>query len=74
MAYYRFVVHGDSNRGEDLGAMELDDDADAKSFANGVIRDLMETCAHFYFDWTMDITEAHRIVASIPFAVGETRQ
>jgi hypothetical protein len=73
MAYYRFVVHSESQRPEDLGVMELVDDADAEAFANGVIRDLMEDHARFYFGWTMDITEAHRVVASIPFAADETR-
>jgi hypothetical protein len=74
MDYYRFMVYRDDHqRAEDLGAMELADDADAKSFANSVIRDLMETHAGFYSAWTLDITEAHRVVASIPFVVGETR-
>ena len=43
------------------------------AFANGVIQDLMETHAGFYFAWTLDITEAHRVVASIPFVAGETQ-
>jgi hypothetical protein len=66
-------VHGESQRAEELGSMELADDADAKAFANRVIRDLMGTCARFYSGWTIDITEAYRVVASIPFVAGETR-
>jgi hypothetical protein len=73
MAYYRFVVHSDSQQAEDLGAMEMADDADAQSFAEGVIRDLMETHAEFYFAWTLDITERYRAVASIPFETVKTR-
>jgi hypothetical protein len=73
MAYYRFVVHSDSQGAEDLGTMDLIDDDDAQAFANGVIQDLMETHAGFYFAWTLDITEAHRVVASIPFVAGETQ-
>jgi hypothetical protein len=51
----------------------LADDADAQSFADGVIRDLMETHAGFYSAWTLDITERYRAVASIPFETVKTR-
>jgi hypothetical protein len=73
MGFYRFVVHTDDRPAEDLGTMELIDDADAQSFANGVIRDLMRTHAGFYSRWTMQITEDNRPIVSIPFEAVTTR-
>jgi hypothetical protein len=73
MGYYRFVVHDEGQRAEDPGVMELVDDADAQSFANGVIRDLMQSHAGFYFGWTLDITDNYRALASIPFEAVKTR-
>ena len=74
MAFYRFMMYGeDHERAEDLGSMDLRDDADAQSFASRVIRDMMGTCARFYSGWTMDITAHNRAVASIAFEAVETR-
>ena len=73
MTDYRFVVHGERQRAEDLGSMDLLDDAAAQSFGYGVIRDLMQTHTGLYFNWTMDITADNRAVASIPFDAVETR-
>jgi hypothetical protein len=68
MGYYRFMMYGDDHqRAEDLGSMDLRDDAAAQSFGYGVIRDLMQTRAGSYFGWTMDITAVNRAVVSIPF-------
>src|SRR2546423_1196462 len=68
MPYYSFVAFGDNVRSEDLGTMDLRDDADARSFGDGVIRDVMRTDAAFYAGWTLDIAQEERVVASTPFA------
>jgi hypothetical protein len=67
MPFYRFVVYSSEPVAEDLGHMELRDDADALSFGRGVIRDLMRTNAKLHAGWTMDIAEDDRAVASFPF-------
>jgi hypothetical protein len=64
MHNYRFVLYSGDAPAEELGAIALRDDADARSFAMGVIGDLQQTGAA---DWTLHITEDERAVASIPF-------
>ena len=68
MPSYHFVARSDLRRDEDLGFMAMLDDADARAFARGIIRDLMHTHPAFYRTWTIDISEDERAVASIPFA------
>jgi hypothetical protein len=49
--------------------MELRDDADACSFGDGVIRDVMGTEAGCYIGWTLDIFEEERALPSVPFVI-----
>jgi hypothetical protein len=68
MPNYHFVARSDLPRAEELGLMAMLDDADARAFARGIIRDLIHTHPAFYRTWTIDISEDERAVASIPFA------
>jgi hypothetical protein len=67
MPSYRFVMYSNDCRAEDLGSVERLDDVDARSFCDNLILDRMQTDPRFYAGWTMDIIEADRTVASIPF-------
>jgi hypothetical protein len=62
-----------SGHTEDLGAMELADDAAAVDFGNGVIRDLMRRGAKQYTGWIMEIMEGQRAVGSVPFTANVSR-
>ena len=68
MPSYHFVARSDLRRAENLGLMAMLDDADARAFALGIIRDLMHRHPAFYRTWTIDISKDERAVASIPFA------
>jgi hypothetical protein len=69
MPYYRFVAYTSNSTAEELGSMDLIDDADAHAFGNRLIKDLTETQADFYVGWTLDIAEGERALPSIPFVV-----
>jgi hypothetical protein len=73
MAGYHFVIRN-TLRTEDLGGMDLADDAAAVDFGNGVIRDLMHREATQYAGWTMEITEGSRPVGSVPFRANAGRK
>jgi hypothetical protein len=63
---YRFVIE----RGEQveaLGAMPLQGDTEARSFAQGIIDDLMTGNTTHYKDCTMSIFHGDRLAARIPF-------
>jgi hypothetical protein len=72
MPSYDFFLHSDSEI-DDLGYMELADDATALAFGAKVIRDSMEGDADQYAGWTIDIAEGQRTVGSIPFAADACR-
>ena len=74
MPSYHFVARSDLPRAEELGLMAMLDDADARAFARGIIRDLMYTHPAFSRTWTIDISEEKRAVASIPFAEALTQR
>ena len=67
MPSYDFYLNSNSDI-DDLGYMELADDAAALAFGEKVIRDSMEGDAEQYTGWTIDITEGERTVGSIAFA------
>jgi hypothetical protein len=67
MPFYRFVMYSNDCQAEDLGIVERLNDADARSFCDSLILERMQTDPRFYAGWTMDIIEAGRAVASIPF-------
>jgi hypothetical protein len=68
MPYYQFVARNEDSQTENLGTIALLDDADARSFAKGVIRDLIHAHPAFCRNWTIDIAEDERAVSSVPFA------
>jgi hypothetical protein len=70
-SHWRRTCHGGrrQNADQDLGTMELRDDADACSFGDGVIRDMMSTEAGFYIGWTLDIFEEECALPSVPFVI-----
>jgi hypothetical protein len=72
MPSYDFYLNSNSDI-DDLGYMELADDAAALAFGEQVIRDSMEGDAEQYTGWTIDIAEGERTVASIPFAADACR-
>jgi hypothetical protein len=63
---YRFVIHSGDDV-EALGVMPLADDDDARLFGLEVVRDLMKNAFSHYSDYTMDIIQDKRMVATIPF-------
>jgi hypothetical protein len=67
MLAYRFAIHDNGSKSEDLGVMALADDAEAVAFGKHTIRDLMDGDAKQYIGWSMNITEGKRAVSSLPF-------
>jgi hypothetical protein len=68
MPAYSFVVrNSNATEIEGLGGMALADDGKALAFGKQVIRDLMREGTEQYADWTMNVAEDERAVASIPF-------
>jgi hypothetical protein len=63
MSAYRFVIHKNGARTEELGFMSLADDVEALAFGKQVIRDMEHKDA--YGGWTMDILEGKRTVGAI---------
>src|SRR4051794_37580619 len=53
MAAYHFGIKS-TKRIEDLGAMDLANDAEALAFGRRIIRDLMDGAAKQYAHWTME--------------------
>jgi hypothetical protein len=70
MPFYRFVARTEI-RSENLGIRELRHHGAALSFASKIIRDLMRNPAA-YRNWSIDIAEDQRAVASVPFATAVT--
>jgi hypothetical protein len=68
MRHYQFILHSASGR-EDLGGIDVADDAEAIAFGQQVIQDLKPEAGR-YEQWSMDITEGERIVGTIPFELG----
>jgi hypothetical protein len=66
MIGYQFNLHNDT-RVEELGSMALVGDDEALAFGKQVIRDLLDMDGEHYSDWTLEITEGDRRVASIRF-------
>jgi hypothetical protein len=66
MAGYHFEIRSTKDT-EDLGGMDLADDAEAVAFGKRIIRDLMDRAAEQYESWTMEIRESERVVRSLPF-------
>jgi hypothetical protein len=64
MTHYRFAVHQDGTRIEELGSMSLPDDREAVEFGNGIARDLN--------GWqpglAIAIIKGNRTIRSIPVA------
>jgi hypothetical protein len=73
--YYNFALDNGSGP-DDLGGMALADDAEAIAFGKQVIQDLkgfqnlQSSVDHQYARWSLHVTEAERIVETIPFDVG----
>jgi hypothetical protein len=63
---YRFVIQKGAQV-EALGVMPLQSDAEARSFAQGIVDDLMTGNAAHYTDCTMEIHHGDRLAARIPF-------
>jgi hypothetical protein len=63
---YKFSIH-DANGAhhENAGWMHLANESEAQEFAGNVIKDLLHGNAMRYANWTMDIAEGERAVASI---------
>jgi hypothetical protein len=72
MAGYRFAIKS-TEATEDLGGMDLADDAAAVDFGIEVIRDLMQRWANQYTGWTMEIKEGDRAVGSVAFTANALR-
>jgi hypothetical protein len=67
MPTYRFAIRDTEADSENLGGMELLDDATAIAFGNGVMRDLMHGGAKSYIGSILDITQDARAVGSVSF-------
>ena len=68
MPAYRFVVrNSNATEIEGLGGMVLADDSKALTFGKQVIQDLVREGAERFADWTMEVAQDERAVASIPF-------
>jgi hypothetical protein len=72
MRYYKFALTNGSGL-EDLGGMQLADDVEAITFGKQVIQDLQGFAGNQYVRWCMDITEGERVVDTIAFELGPTR-
>jgi Domain of unknown function (DUF6894) len=75
MAGYHFEIRSTKDT-EDLGGMDLPDDAEAVAFGKRIIRDLMDRAGEQYESWTMEIREGERAVRSLPFkqSAGRSRK
>jgi hypothetical protein len=70
MARYHLSMHNDDKtRSEEVGIQALYNDATAVAFARGVIGNVLHGNINRYSDWSMDIAEGTRAVASIRFDV-----
>jgi hypothetical protein len=68
MARYHFGMHNDDKtRSEEVGIQVLDNDVTAVAFARGVIENVLHGNINRYSDWSMDIAEGTRTVASVRF-------
>jgi hypothetical protein len=65
-----------SKDAEDLGGMDLANDAEAVAFGKRIIRDLMDRAAEQYDSWTMEIREGERAIRSLRFkqSAGRSRK
>jgi hypothetical protein len=70
MPNYQFFARTEDAHTENLGTMQLRDDANARSFGAGIIRGLMHSHPAVYGRWTLVVVEDNRAVANIPFAQG----
>jgi hypothetical protein len=68
MLPYHFSIRDRGTELEALGYDAFDSDAGAIAFGRQVIEDLTRDGPEHYFGWIMDITQAARSVASIPFS------
>ena len=67
MPSYFFAIRDVGAGSENLGGMELLDDATAIAFGNGVMRDLIHGGVKQYVGAIMDITQGARAVGSVRF-------
>jgi hypothetical protein len=67
MPRYSFVVFNPDTRFEDPHGTELPDDAAAQAFAVRLIRELEEEEGDAWRGWTMEVTQAERLVWQVSF-------